>query len=307
MTQGPYRLRRIAGDEEYEAGELLFKGGGVRATEQSPHKLRYVVAGTPRREVVFTPDEPAQCSCEAYSETGACRHIVAATLMAQDTGALEEMLRQKAVAAAPLLMSAMDSALEEDGTLRMEITLMTEAMRPRQKPKVKIGIRVGEERLYVVRSIPQMIEAIDEGLPIEFGKGFSYQPEWMHFAPREMKVLGILRALCQAQKEAGSALRGADLRLMTLPEPFAEAMLNELRGLPFRMSVDGKAVHVKGVRAARLPLHYRVTGSMRGLTVTAHIPREFQPLTSSCAYGVLGGNVVAVDPAQQSVLRVLWQ
>ncbi len=307
MTQGPYRLRRIAGDEEYEAGELLFKGGGVRATEQSPRKLRYVVAGTPRREVVFMPDEPAQCSCEAYSETGACRHIVAATLMAQDTGALEEMLRQKAVAAAPLLMSAMDSALEEDGTLRMEITLMTEAMRPRQKPKVKIGIRVGEERLYVVRSIPQMIEAIDEGLPIEFGKGFSYQPEWMHFAPREMKVLGILRALCQAQKEAGSALRGADLRLMTLPEPFAEAMLNELRGLPFRMSVDGKAVHVKGVRAARLPLHYRVTGSMRGLTVTAHIPREFQPLTSSCAYGVLGGNVVAVDPAQQSVLRVLWQ
>ena len=64
---------------------------------------------------------------------------------------------------------------------------------------------------------------------------------------------------------------------MALPEPFAEAILNELRSLPFRMSVDGKAVHVKGVRAARLPLHFRVTGSMRGLTVTAHIPREFHP------------------------------
>lgn len=307
MTQGPYRLRKMAGDDEYEAGELLFRGGGVRVLEQHPHQLRYVVAGTPRREVVFTPDEPAQCTCDAYNETGACRHVVAATLMAQDTGALEEMFRQKAVAAAPLLMNAMDSALEEDGTLRMEITLMTEAMHPRQKPKVRLGLRVGEERLYVVRSIPQMIEAIDEGLPIEFGKGFSYQPEWMHFATREMKVLDILRALCQAQKEAGSSLRGADLRLMTLPEPFVEAILNELRSLPFRISVDSKAAHVKAVRAVHMPLHYRLTGSKRGLTVTAHIPREFQPLTSSCAYGVLGGNVVAVDPAQQRVLRVLWQ
>ncbi len=307
MTQGPYRLRKLAGEEEYAAGEMMFKNGGVRVTEQSPKMLRYIVAGTPRREVVFTPDDAAKCTCDAFMETGACRHIVAATLMAQDTGALEEMFRQKAVASAPLLMNAMDTTLEEDGTLRMEVTLMYESVRPKQKPRVKIGLRVGEDRLYVVRSIPQMIEAVDEALPIEFGKGFSFQPEWMHFSTRDMRILNILRAMCQAQKEAGSSLRGADLRVMSLPEPFAEAILRELRDMPFRMSVDGRIATVKHVRSVRLPLHFRVTRSLHGLLVTAHFPREFQPLTSSCAYGVLGANVVAVDPAQQSVLRVLWQ
>lgn len=307
MTQGPYRLRKLAGEEEYAAGEMMYKRGGVRVMEQSADILRYMVAGSQRREVVFTPDAPARCSCEVYAENGACRHVIAATLMAQETGALDMMLRQKAAAAAPLLMNAMDSAIAEDGTIRMEITLMVESAANRQKPKVKIGLRVGEERLYVVRSIPQMIEAVDEGQAIEFGKGFCFQPEWMHFAPKEMRVLAILRAMCQAQKEAGSSLRGADLRVMTLPEPFVEAILSELRELPFRISVDGKMLAVKGVRPVRIPLHFRVTGSAHGLTVSASFSREFQPLTGSCAYGVIGSNVVAIDPAQQSVLRVLWQ
>lgn len=307
MTQSPNRLRTLAGEEEYLTGEMLHKRGGVRVMEQTGSLLKYVVAGTPRREVTFTPDEPAKCSCETWEEKGACRHVVAATLMAQETGALEEMLRQKAASAAPRLMAAMESALPEDGTLRMEVTLFYENGGPRQKPRLKIGLRVGEERLYVVRSIPQMIECVDEGTSMEFGKGFVYQPEWMHFGPAEMRVLAILRALCQAQKEAGSALRGADLRVMTLPEPFAEAILQEMTRMPFRMAVGEKTTVVKRVAPARMPLYYRLTGSLRGLTVTARFPRDFQPLTSSCAYAVVGGAVVKVDADQQKVMQVLWQ
>lgn len=54
MTQAPYRLRNMAGEEEYVAGETLFERGGVRLTEQSAALLKYVVAGTPRREVTWT-------------------------------------------------------------------------------------------------------------------------------------------------------------------------------------------------------------------------------------------------------------
>ena len=307
MTQAPYRLRNMAGEDEYVSGETLFERGGVRLTEQSAAVLRYVVAGNPRREVVFTADEPARCSCEVYAEKGACQHVVAATLMAQSTGALEDMFRRKATAAAPRLMNAMESALPEDGTLRMEITLICETGKPKEKPRLRIGLRVGEERLYVVRSIPQLIEAVDNREPIEFGKGFMYQPEWMHFAPREMRVLAILRALCLAQKDAGLALRGADLRLLTLPEPFAEAVLQELTHLPFRMMVDERAFAVKRVRMVRMPLHFRVSSDLRGLTVTGSFNREFMPLTTSCAYAVVGNAVICVEENQRSVMRVLWQ
>lgn len=305
MTQGPYRLKILAGDEEWKAGESMYQRGGVRVLETGAHVLRYVVAGTPRQEVIFTQDAPARCNCEVYQRSGACRHVVAATLLAQETGALEELLRRKAAAAAPRLMNAMERTLPEDGTLNMEITLMYDSEASREKPQLRVGIRVGEDRLYVVRSIPQFIESMDTGVALPFGKGFTFQPEWMHFTPAENRVLDILRALCLAQKDAGISLRGAELRVMALPEPFAAAMLDAMQHLPFRMAVDGKAYHVKGVRQTKLPLYYRVTGSLRGLTVTARFPKDFIPLTSSCAYGILSGGVVAVDHSQHSVLRVL--
>ena len=153
MTQSPNRLRTLAGEEEYLTGEMLHKRGGVRVMEQTGSLLKYVVAGTPRREVTFTPDEPAKCSCETWEEKGACRHVVAATLMAQETGALEEMLRQKAASAAPRLMAAMESALPEDGTLRMEVTLFYENGGPRQKPRLRRFSRHGGAGTWLLRLV----------------------------------------------------------------------------------------------------------------------------------------------------------
>ena len=34
MIWSPYRLRQLAGEEEYKAGECLAERGGVRLTEQ---------------------------------------------------------------------------------------------------------------------------------------------------------------------------------------------------------------------------------------------------------------------------------
>ncbi len=194
MTQGPYRLHQLAGEEEYEAGRQLYHKGGVRPLNQEETALHYVVAGTPRREVVLRADGPAQCSCEAHQAQGACRHVVAATLMAQDNGALKELRRRRATIAAPLLWNAMESALPEAGTLRMEITLLYES-RDITNPELRIGIRVGEERLYVVRSLPQFLDAITDKTSLAFGKGFVFQPEWMHFTLKEARVLDIIRSL----------------------------------------------------------------------------------------------------------------
>ena len=307
MTLSPYRLRMLAGDEEYQAGSDLVKRGGARLTGQSAGSIRVTVAGQMRRDITLTAEGEAQCGCEVFQQRGACRHLVAATLLARESGALEDLLHHRAAMAAPRLMNAMESALPEDGTLRMEISLYYESARPGRKATVRIGLRIGEERLYVVRSIPQLIAAVDSGEAVEFGKGFVFHPEWMHFGPREQKVLGVLRSLCEAQAACGSGLRGAELRLMALPDAFAEAVLDALTELPFRMVVEDRPLTVKRVRQARLPLHFRISGAMRGVMVTAHFPKDFQPLTASCAYAVASGQVIRVEEAQRSVMRVLWQ
>lgn len=301
------RLKTLAGEEEYQAGEALLAHGGVRLLEQSATLLRYAVSDGGRQDIAFSTAGPAECHCATYAEKGACRHLVAVTLEARRSGTLEELARRRAAAAGPALMNAMESALPQDGTLRMEVTLFLDAPRAGQGPQLRLGLRVGEERLYVVRSIPQMMEAMARKTTMEFGKGFVFRPEWMHFGPAETRVLEVLRALCLAQREGGLALHGAQARLIALPEPFAEAVLQELAGMPFRLAVNGVSTAQRRVACARLPLHYRVTSSLRGVTVTGHFPRDFLPLTASCSYALVSGRVLHLEEKQRSVMQVLWQ
>ena len=312
MNQIPYTLRTLAGEEETRQGERLFRAGRVKITEQSARLLRCQVVEAGRYEVVIAADAAShKCGCPICQENGACRHIVAALMACQDAGAMDEMIRRRAAASGPKLMAAMERTLPEEGTIRMSVRLIVEPSRPEeasaQPCRLKLVLLIGEERLYVVKSIPQMLEAMDAGTPIEYGKGFTFHPEWMRFGPTENRILDILRAMCLAQKEGGVVLRGAEQREMLLPAPYAEAILQELRGLPFSIK-DGDATHsVKRVIQSRIPLHFRVSSDLRGLSVMGRFPKEFRPLTASCSFALVGDKVVHVEEAQRNVLRVLYQ
>ena len=312
MNQIPYTLRTLAGEEETRQGERLFRAGRVKITEQSARLLRCQVVEAGRYEVVIAADAAShKCGCPICQENGACRHIVAALMACQDAGAMDEMIRRRAAASGPKLMAAMERTLPEEGTIRMSVRLIVEPSRPEeasaQPCRLKLVLLIGEERLYVVKSIPQMLEAMDAGTPIEYGKGFTFHPEWMRFGPTENRILAILRAMCLAQKEGGVMLRGAEQREMLLPAPYAEAILQELRGLPFSIK-DGDATHsVKRVIQSRIPLHFRVSSDLRGLSVMGRFPKEFRPLTASCSFALVGDKVVHVEEAQRNVLRVLYQ
>ncbi|MDD6051796.1 MAG: DEAD/DEAH box helicase [Clostridiales bacterium] len=312
MNQIPYTLRTLAGEEETRMGERLFRAGRVRIVEKSAKRLRCQVVEEGRYEVSISADAAShQCSCATFRDIGACRHIVAALLDCQDEGAMDEMIRRRAAAFGPKLMAAMERTLPEEGSLHLSIRLIVEPIREGDGDvaapcRLKLVLLIGEERLYVVKSIPQLLEALETGSPIEYGKGFTFHPEWMRFGPAENRILRILSAMCLAQKEGGVVLRGAEQRELALPAPFAEAILGELRALPFTIR-DGESTHaVKRVIPSRIPLHFRVSSDLRGLSVVARFPKEFRPLTASCSYALVGDKVVYVEEAQRAVLRVLY-
>ena len=303
----PYAIKAQAGDAETQAGERLYTDRRARVDTQSAKAVECIVEDGFSRRVVLTPGQPGHCGCAVCEQTGACRHVIAAILAAQEAGAMEPLLRRQAAISGPRLLAAMESALPEQSTVRLEVTLQVEALRPGETPGIRVGLRMGDDRLYAVRSIPQMIEAMDRSEIIEYGKGFAFHPEWMRFGPAERRILDILRALCLAQKDSGLALRLPEQRWLKLPEPFAEALLDVLAELPFRLLVDGRTLLCKRVRQVRIPLHYRVSSDLRGLSIAAHFPRDFRPLTGSCTYAVAGGMAVRVEDDQRAVMRVLWQ
>ncbi len=306
MTQIPYNIRMMAGEEEMRMGSRIFQAGRVRLMDRNVRQLRFYVVDDVRHEVIFTPDGTGRCTCQTCLETGACRHVIAALMNCQESGAMDEMIRRRAANSGPKLMAAMDKALPEESTLNM-LVLLNIISSPDEPAKMKVALKIGEERLYAVKSIPQLLQSIESGEPIEYGKGFTFHPEWMRFGQAENRILAILRGMYLAQKEAGAVLHGSEQQQMPLPAPFAEAILQELRTLPFVIK-DGEAVHkIKRVTPARIPLQFRVSSDVRGLTVSALFPRDLRPLTPSCAYALVKDRVVAVEDGQRGILRVLCQ
>ena len=300
------QLRELLDEESYQAGVAMFGRGEWREEMASAERAVYMVGHTPLHRVGLSARQNPSCSCTESLMRGVCRHMVTALLAAQRSGALEHLLRTRAANAAPELLSVMESALPQDGTLNLEVTLLEE----RQLsgfPNLRIGLRIGEGRLYAVKSIPAFLEAMDAGTPMSFGKGFEYRPEWMRFSPETLTLLGILRALCQAQKAVGATIKTADQRLLPLPPAYAGMVLRALGTMPFVLEQNGHRHQVRRVMQGRLQLGFRLTGDYRGVTVTGILPRDIEPLTPDCAYAALGATVVEVPQEQRAIFRVLWK
>ena len=113
--------------QEYQAGENLFSHGKTKALFLSASQIRIGVADeSEKREIVFSLGETAKCTCKGFLQWGECRHIVAATLLAEKNGALKELQRKKAYENGPQLIMAMEDALPKGEYLRLEVTLFVQ-------------------------------------------------------------------------------------------------------------------------------------------------------------------------------------
>ncbi len=298
--------RKILGEESYRQAESIYNRGGVHEDGISDMKLKYLVHDTPARQVTISRDV-TPCFCETCAENGTCIHTVAALLKAKASGALNELEHRYALKAAPKLIDSMTSLIPEKGAIHLALNFQIEMKRDARVPLVRVGIRIGDERLYVVRSIPYFLECIAKKEPLEFGKGFTFIPEWMHFSEKDQEILKVFQALVIAQKEANFEYKGIDARLIPLQEPFIELLFSKLKSSAFLLEYDNNTYSVKAVKHSIIPLNFKVEGSLRGLTVSGVYPSDLLPLTSSCSFVLVSGNVIELDNVQRQLICAMWQ
>ena len=81
MAEGMEIIRRITPEEEYNAGLVIFRQGGVHPLEDENGFLRYAVDGDPRRivRVGATTKLSGRCSCDFFGNVHKpCRHLAPA-------------------------------------------------------------------------------------------------------------------------------------------------------------------------------------------------------------------------------------
>lgn len=285
-------LREMAGEEAFARGRVLFHRALVREARRIKDEIIYLVSGEDKQSVTLSAGS-VRCGCGG----GFCAHCVAAALTAMESGALAELEKRRAQQAVPALFEAVAGALPELDGVRLAPSLFL------TREGLRIGLKIGEDRLYVVRHIPHFLDCREKGEPLSFGKGFEYRPQWMRFDENQNRLLEILAEYCETP--AAKSLTGTDARVLLLPPRAAARVLDALSCLPFTLQFNGIQYALKGVKNQLLPLNFLLSGTPQRLKMTAELPDTLVPLTRDYRFILADGECLRIPREQRALLSAL--
>ncbi|SDK18849.1 DEAD/DEAH box helicase [Natronincola ferrireducens] len=138
----------------------------------------------------------ANCTCPAYGEYwGYCKHIVAVLLKIKEKDRLGNFqVKHREENQAKVILEYFRIQQDKHRVpLQMEVTYEVEGAS-------YITLRIGEDRLYVVRSMKEFIEKIHRNEKISFGKNFIFDPLIHRFRKRDEKIIELIEELYEHEK-----------------------------------------------------------------------------------------------------------
>ncbi len=297
-------LRRITPEEEYAAAQTIYRCGGVHPLGAENGALRYAVDAEPRRVVRISTGSQlgGRCSCDFFVNVHKpCRHLAAAMMQAVASGTIEEMRRRRARENADKLLNTLQSALPMEEPLNLELTLH---VLPDQQ--LRVSLRVGQDRMYVVKSMAQFLQTLREKGTLSFGKGFTLEAAWMGFTGVDRQLIALLQdAAYIAGLEGHMANTGLDAKYLTLPRRCVLNLLRLLMHKPFLLVTGERTQRIPCVFDGQIELNFGIALSGRELEIRAEMPKSVRLLDPQGAFVLCEGDVLRLSDAQKGIVRVL--
>lgn len=282
--------------------------------------------------------EYAECECLAYASYGGfCKHIVAVLLEIRKwyenknlaTHTQESMTKgdlklvypndhkqdeeQKKTAA--VVKSMLDYVYRRQGEPAEKFTLLVE---PSLIVKwnnrigglvIAMSLRVGEDKLYMVKNLEQFLQAIEAKKPLYFGKKFTYDPKHHSFTPEDKSLIDVLVEVYQINRYINpdygyndwkeKLIRGKEA---VLAPALVEKVVSCLKGRVFPAVVMDKFYPETTVLEEDLPLQFNLTKENNSLVLNVDLRGSIIPLNKEGRYLFYQGNIYYTSQEQQQKL-----
>lgn len=296
--------------ESYQQGERLFRRGSVSPAPGGEGELNYNVGSTPPRVVTLTQRGEALCTCGA--QDAPCEHIVAATLLAREDGRLRHMRQESELALGERMLGVLSRAVPGSESVRL-----LAAVRLYDDGRVGLGLSVGQERLYAVKSIADLLTCFSLGAPLQLSEKFTYRPGAMRFSREEERLLTILanhiplraeslhaweEGVEDAERPRGPASEG---RFALMTGAFLHGVMRYFETHSFVLLAENEKIQQSGISTVELPLCFAVSLTPMELTVRAQGMETLRPITPDARYVLWEGHVAHLHSAQARVCRLL--
>ncbi len=331
LTDG--MIKQIAkNDDVYMRGIIYFLEGRIKTFKY--HDDFLIASATVRGseeydvEIEFHKDGAVSrmyCDCPAYYKYGRpCKHVISVLKECQQyLESQKKGIHRKAHKKDENRQMIDDlintfgylTDLPEKKIVNIDLTLeiFFEQWRSYQQLTPAFSLKMGEDRLYVVKSIKKFFESMEKHEETVFGKKFTFNPLVHCFNAEDQSIIDILKELYETEKNIsqsawaqsgqGSVFKG---KQVYLPHAVLKRLFKVLSGRSFNMKVMDNDFENVTIINEDLPLKFNLTQNNEDLLLQWVNGEGVMPLEQTGEYFFFGGNVYKLSQKQLSFFVPLF-
>jgi SNF2 family DNA or RNA helicase len=252
----PEQIMTLFKFPSYYRGLDYYYGGNVVQLVQDKFKNAWhaEVEGNHLYDIVIQFSDRGiehECDCPAHSKYGECKHVVATLFEIHEVLSNDPDPTTYPCLKLPIFgrvpnhaTRLIDLFSREDGPnfrpreslrkmpLKVDYVLKAEQEAWGEPILLKVELKVGTSRTYVVKNIHTFLKKVKEGTPLPFTKNFTYDPETQFFEESDQTILNFFQELNESETfffQTNFGSDGGSDRGLILPPASTDTLLALLR------------------------------------------------------------------------------
>jgi SNF2 family DNA or RNA helicase len=258
------------------------------------------------------------CTCRDFSDSNSCcKHIISALFLINEKdeqGFFNSANQKKAIK--EIFDFFQTRASSAKSKVNLEFTL--ELFKPKSHltkrgPSATLTMRIGFDRLYVVRNISDLLKCINQNQELVYGKGFSFDPTIHDFKETDKPIISYIQEIWQNENlvdymtgniKNQSILKDKDIYLS---EAALKHVLQLLKGTSFNVIIDEQKLSNVCIVERDIPIEFTLTKNGAAVELSINTEHPLHYITSDYEYFLYKDIICKVSSTQQEYFKPFFK
>ncbi|MCR1898554.1 DEAD/DEAH box helicase [Irregularibacter muris] len=260
--------------------------------------------------------EDASCTCLAYkSYMGYCKHIVAVLLTIKDdkqsTARILENRRKEGIR--NIINYFSYDGVQPKVPLSLEINYeFNNSGNHMTDYSSLLHFKIGEQKLYVMKSPKTFIHHLNKNEPLEYGKAFTFLPYKHSFNAQDQPIIDMIKEKVEEEKITNISSWGYNKnsifngKHMILSPTSVKRFFHMMGNRKFNACIDGVIYKDIGILEEDLPLAFKLNKDKNNMFLEILGNAKIQALTEDGSYYFYEDNIYCISPEQQKYFTPIY-
>lgn len=258
------------------------------------------------------------CTCLDFSKADSCcKHVTALLFLIKekdDQGFFNSANQKQAAKEIFDFFQLRSSTVKTNINVEFNLELIkAKSSFIRRGPSASLSLRLGLDRLYVVRNINELLDCIKNNKELTYGKGFSFNPSIYDFKASDKPIISFLQEMWQNENLI-DYLTG-DIKKQTvfkdkeifLSEAALKRLLELLKNTSFNVILEATKIDNVNIVEQNIPIEFLLTKNSTAVELDIDTKYPLHQITSDCEFFLYKDKICKVSKQQKEYFNPFFQ